>query len=274
MPTIAVPGTVVAYRDTGVPAGLPEAPAVVFGHGLLFGGWMFRAQVAALSDRYRCVTIDWRGQGESPAARDGYDMDTLTEDAVALITRLGIAPVHWVGLSMGGFVGQRLAARHGNLLRSLTLLDTSADAEEPAKARARRRLALFQLLFGIGPVLGAVKPLLFGPGFLADPGSDELISEWRARLGETRRAAVRKAVLGVAGRAPVAAELGRITVPTLVVVGSDDRATPPEHSRRIAAGIPGARLRVVPNCGHSSTLEQPDAVGSLLSEFIAEVDLC
>jgi pimeloyl-ACP methyl ester carboxylesterase len=272
MPTIDVPGATVAYSDTGGPDGVPDAPTVVFGHGLLFGGWMFRAQVAALRERYRCVTIDWRGQGESPPARGGYDMDSLTSDAVALITRLGIGPVHWVGLSMGGFVGQRLAARHGELLRSLTLLDTSADAEEPAKVRERRRLALSQVLFGLGPVLGKVKPLLFGPGFLADPGSDELISEWFRRLSETRRTAVRKAVHGVAERTPVAAELGRITAPTLVVVGADDRATPPEHSRRIADGIPGARLRIVPECGHSSTLEQPGAISDLLTEFLSEVD--
>ena len=272
MPIIDVPGATVAYHDTGVPTGVPGAPTVVFGHGLLFGGWMFRSQVAALRGQYRCVTIDWRGQGESPAARHGYDMDSLTADAVALVTRLGIAPVHWIGLSMGGFVGQRLAARHGELIRSLTLLDTSADAEEPPKVRERRQLALFQLLFGIRPILGKVKPLLFGPGFLADPSSDALISEWLGRLSEVRRTAVRKAVLGVAERTAVAAELGGITAPTLVVVGADDRATPPEHSRRIAAGIPGARLRVVPDCGHSSTLEQPGVISDLLAEFLSEVD--
>ncbi|HEY6495528.1 MAG TPA: alpha/beta fold hydrolase [Trebonia sp.] len=272
MPTFDVPGATVAYHDTGMPDGVADAPTVVFGHGLLFGSWMFRSQVAALQGRYRCVTIDWRGQGESPEARDGYDMDSLTSDAVALITRLGVGPVHWVGLSMGGFVGQRLAARHGELIRSLTLLDTSAEAEEPAKARARRQMALFQLVFGIGPILGKVKPLLFGARFLADPGNDELIGEWRRRVGATRRTAVRKAVLGVAGRLAVAPELDAITAPALVVVGADDRATPPEHSRRIAAGIRGARLRIVPDCGHSSTLEQPGAVSDLLAEFLREVD--
>jgi 3-oxoadipate enol-lactonase len=272
MPTIEVPGAVVAYQDTGAPDGKPDAPTVVFGHGLLFGGWMFRAQVAALQGRYRCVTIDWRGQGASPAARHGYDMESLTSDAVALINRLGIAPVHWVGLSMGGFVGQRLAARHGELIRSLTLLDTSADAEEPAKVRERERLALFQLFFGITPVLGKVKPLLFGSRFLADRDSDELIGEWLGRLRKTRRAGLRKAVLGVARRTSVAAELGGITARALIVVGADDRATPPEHSRRIATGIPGSRLRVVPDCGHSSTLEQPDAISNLLTEFLGEVD--
>jgi pimeloyl-ACP methyl ester carboxylesterase len=173
---------------------------------------------------------------------------------------------------MGGFVGQRLAARHGELLRSLTLLDTSADAEDPASVREQELLALFQLFFGIRPILGKVKPLLFGPGFLADPASAELVGEWLRRLSKTRRAGIRRALRGAAGRAAVADEIGRVMLPVLVVVGADDKATPPEHSRRIASSIGGARLAIVPECGHSSTLEQPDAISALLVEFLGEVD--
>ncbi len=79
-------------------------------------------------------------------------------------------------------------------------------------------------------------------------------------------------MLGVAGRAPVDGEIGGITVPTLVVVGADDRATPPAHAQRIAAGIPGAAMAIVPDCGHSSTLEQPAAITGLLSEFLGATD--
>lgn len=196
-------------------------------------------------------------------------MDSLTGDAVTLITELGLAPVHYVGLSMGGFVGQRLAARHGALLRSLTLLDTSADAEEPGKAAERRRLALFQLFFGMGPILGKVRPLLFGPSFLADPASADLLGEWLRRLRRSRRSGIRKAVLGVADRKPVDGEIGGITLPTLVIVGADDRATPPGHAERIAARIPGATMTIVPDCGHSSTLEQPAAITGLLAGFLS-----
>lgn len=272
MPVINLRGTVISYTDTGAPASRPDAPVIVFGHGLLMGGWMFRAQVAALRDRYRCVTIDWRGQGDTPPARGGYDMDSLTADAAGLVSALGLAPVHWVGLSMGGFVGQRLAARHGELLRSLTLLDTSAEAEEPAAVRERALLAWLQVLGGIGPVLGPVKSLLFGPAFLAGPASAEMLAEWRRRLRGCRRTAVKDAVLGVARRAAVTGEIAKISVPVLVVVGADDRATPPEQAERIAGLIPGARLRVVADCGHSSTLEQPAAVSALLAEFLAEAD--
>jgi 3-oxoadipate enol-lactonase len=272
MPTVNIRGTAVAYTDTGAPPGAADAPAVVFGHGLLFGGWIFGAQISALKDSYRCVTIDWRGQGESPAPRDGYDLDSLTADAVALITHLGAGPVHFVGHSMGGMVGQRLGARHGELLRSLTLLDTNADAEAPAAAREQQLLAMFQLLFGMGPVLGKVKPLMFGPRFLADPASAEPIGEWVRRLSKTRRAGLRKAVLGTARRASIAGELGQITIPALVVVGADDKSTPPEYSRRIASAIGGSRLEIVPDCGHTSPLEQPDAISALLAGFLHDVD--
>ncbi|WP_220187986.1 alpha/beta fold hydrolase [Pseudonocardia pini] len=252
-----------AHTDTGA-----GAETVVFGHGLLFGGWMFRAQVEALRRRYRCVAVDWPAHGDTPAGP--CDMDTLTARAADLIRRVG-APVHWVGLSMGGFVGLRLAARHPELLRSLVLLDTSADAEVPATAREHRRLALVQRWVGIGPIAGRVAPVVFGRDFLADPVNGPVVGEWVRRLADGDRAGIRRAVRAVADRDPVAAELGRIDLPTLVVVGADDVATPPDLARRIVAGIPGARLEVLRSCGHSSSLEQPQAVTDLLADFLGSV---
>jgi 3-oxoadipate enol-lactonase len=266
MPTLTANGATIAYHEEGPPG----APVVLFGHGLLFGGWMFRPQIAALRDRYRCITLDWRGQGETPAAAGGYDMDTLASDAVALIDRLGIAPVHWVGLSMGGFIGQRVAARHPHLVRSLTLLDTSAAAEDRHAAREYKLLAGFQRLLGVKPLLNKVKPLLFGPAFLEDPASRPIIEEWVRRLTRTNRSALRQAVLGVADRAPVEPEIAGITVPTLVVTGADDRATPPDQARRIAALIPGAELHIIPDCGHTSTLERPSTITELLDAFLTK----
>jgi 3-oxoadipate enol-lactonase len=271
MPTITVNGATIAYTDTGTPVGSPNATTIVFGHGLLFSGWVFHPQIAALREHYRCVAIDWRGQGDTPATADGYDMDTLTEDAVSLIRELDVAPVHWVGLSMGGFIGQRIAARHGELFRSLTLLDSSAGPEEPSKVSAYKLLAWLQLLLGFKPLLGKIKPLLFGPSFLADAASKPLIDEWVNRLSRCERAAVRKAVVGVADRTSVEEEITGITVPTLVVVGADDRATPPVEAERIAARIPGAQLERVANSGHTSPLEQPAIINGLLEKFLATV---
>ena len=272
MPTMRVNEVTVAYTDSGAPPDRPDAETIVFGHGLLFSGWMFRAQVDALRSRYRCVTVDWRGQGETPATAGGYDMDTLTADAIALIAGLHVAPVHYVGLSMGGFVGQRIAARRGELLRSLVLLDTSPDREGAFSARQDKVLALAYRLVGPRPLQPAVLPIMFGPTFRKDPASKPVIEEFLRRLERSDRAGMRKAVLAVADREPIYDEIDRITVPTLVIVGADDKPTPPAKARRIADRVPGARLEMVEHSGHSSTVEQPDVITRLISEFLASVD--
>jgi 3-oxoadipate enol-lactonase len=273
MPTLVTDGAVVAFSDTGAPPDRPDAPTVVFGHGLLFSGWMFSAQIEALRSSYRCVAIDWRGQGASPPAQDGrYDMDTLTGDALAVIDHLGVAPVHWVGLSMGGFVGQRIAARHPELLRSLTLLDTSADPEERFAAIQDKVLTVIYRFAGIAPVRRSVLKIMLGPTFRDDARAKPVIDDWMGQVAATDRNGLRGAILAVANRKPVYAEIGAITAPTLVAVGADDVPTPLKRSERIAAAIPGARLEIVPGAGHSSTIEQPEAITALLQKFLAEVD--
>jgi 3-oxoadipate enol-lactonase len=268
VPIVHVNGAQVFIEDTAAPPDRPDAPVILFGHGLLMSGRMFASQVDRLRDRYRCVTIDWRGQGRSPAADGGYDMDTLTADALALIEKLDVGAVHYVGLSMGGFVGMRLAARHPAAIRSLALLNTSAGPEDPTKVGRYRLLAKVYGLTGVGPLRSQVEPILFGRAFLADPASKHRRDAWAADVAAVKRAGMKKAIHGVTDRKPIAAELDRITAPTLVLAGADDVATPVALSEAIAASISGARLEVVPDCGHSSTLEQPEAVADLVESFI------
>jgi pimeloyl-ACP methyl ester carboxylesterase len=272
VPTVSVNGATVAYSDTGAPKGMPDAPTIVFGHGLLFSKWMFTAQLAALRSDYRCIAIDWRGQGDSPPADSGYDMDTLTGDAIEVIEQLVGAPVHWVGLSMGGFVGQRIAARRPELIRSLVLLDSSADPEPLSSAVQDRILADLYRYVGIAPVRRSVERVMFAPTFRRDPAKRAVIEDWIGHLARNDRDGIRKAVLAVAARRGIAREIGSITAPTLVIVGADDVPTPVKKARKIAELIPGARLEIIPYCGHSSTIEQPEAVIGLMRRFLAQVD--
>jgi pimeloyl-ACP methyl ester carboxylesterase len=273
LPTLRTNGAVVAYSDTGAPDGRPDAPTIVFGHGLLFSGWMFSAQIEALRATHRCVAIDFRGQGASPPASDGrYDMDTLYEDAVAVVEHLGVAPAHWVGLSMGGFVAQRVAARRPELVRSLTLLDTSPDREERFAAVQDKLLTVVYRLMGIAPVKRPVLKIMLGPTFRNDPASRPVIEEWMRQLQQTARDGLVGAILAVADRNGVLAEIGSIGAPTLVICGADDRPTPVRKAEKIAAAIPGARLEIVPDAGHSSTIEQPAAVTTLIRTFLDEVE--
>src|SRR4029078_4522554 len=114
MPMIDVNGTSLYYEDTG-PGSTGET--VVFSHGLLWGTELFAPQIAALRDRYRCLAWDHRGQGKSAVEwRNCIDMEPLAQDAAALLEHLGVKSAVFVGLSMGGFVGMRVAARRPDLV--------------------------------------------------------------------------------------------------------------------------------------------------------------
>ena len=266
MPKVRVNGVGLNVADEG--AG-PET--VVFAHGLAWDVSLYDAQVAALRHRFRCVRFDFRGQGGSEVTPGGYDMDTLTEDAAALIETLGVAPCHFVGLSMGGFVGLRLAARRPELIRSLALLDTSADAEAACAALRYRAMAYVTRWFGPRPVLGAVMKIMLGPRFLAHPARAAERERLRARLLAADRVGLCRATLGVVRRRGVAAEVGKIRAPTLVLVGEKDVATAPNKARWLHAHIPGSRLVVVPEAGHTPTVEEPAQVNAALADFLAGV---
>jgi pimeloyl-ACP methyl ester carboxylesterase len=268
VPVVRVNDAEVHITDTGAPPGRPDAPVVVFGHGLLFSGRMFAPQVAALRGDHRCITVDWRGQGDSPAAPGGYDMDTLLDDLVGVLDHLGLGAVHYVGLSMGGFVGMRLAARRPERVRTLTLLDTSAGSEDRVKVVRYRLMAGVYTRVGIGPLRRPVTRILFGRTFLAGPRAAGVVREWAGVLNRNDRAGTVRAIRGVTDRTAVTPELPRITAPTLVVVGDEDVATPLDKAEAVAAGIPGARLVVVDGAGHSSTVEAPEAVSRLLRDFL------
>ncbi|WP_201615991.1 alpha/beta fold hydrolase [Psychrobacter urativorans] len=137
MPHIQINNAKIYYEDSAPDD--TQKPVMVFAHGLLWSTRMYDMQVAHFQDNYRCIVFDFRGQGQSQITKDGYDMDTLTEDTIALLNGLNIDKCHFVGLSMGGFMAQRIAIKHPELLLSLILLETSADPEDPKTARAAPR---------------------------------------------------------------------------------------------------------------------------------------
>ncbi|MCW2785059.1 MAG: alpha/beta hydrolase [Marmoricola sp.] len=269
MTLVAVNGIQLNISDSGTPAGKPGAPVLVMGHGLLFSTTMWRHQIETLRSTYRCIAVDWRGQGATPPPDDGYDMDTLAADLISLIEHLGVGPVHYAGLSMGGFVGQRVAARRPDLVRSLILLDTSSGPEDPEKISRYRLLAAIYGLFGMKPLVGQVAPIMFTPEFIATPGGTATVRTWVRELKPNNRRGIKQAIRGVTDRLPIADELGTITAPTLVIVGASDVATPVAKAETIVAGIAGSQLVVIPDVGHVSTLEAPAAVTALMTEFLA-----
>lgn len=264
MPTLSVNGTELYYEESGC-----GEETIIFSHGLLLSGAMFSEQVTALSGRFRCISYDHRGQARSAPADSGYDMDSLTADAAALIEKLDAAPCHFIGLSMGGFVGLRLAIRHPHLLRSLVLMDTSADPEVEEHRGAYRRLAFIGRWFGFWPVVKPLMNVLFGRTFLHDPAMAGVRDQWRNHLLHLNRAGAARAAHGVIDREGVYQQLSRITLPTLVLVGEEDVATVPAKAERLHAAIAGSQLVVIPGAGHSAPIEQPALVNAAIADFLA-----
>ncbi len=264
MPNLHINGADIHYEAHG--AGLET---IVFAHGLLCSGRMFDYQVQAFKDRYRCITFDFRGQGQSAVTASGYDIDTLTEDAAGLIETLQCAPCHFLGLSMGGFVGMRLALRHPDLVKSLMLLETTADPEPEENRSAYRRLNFIARWFGLRLVADRVMPIMFGEKFLNDPTRIKEKQEWRARMIANHRVGISRAVRGVIDRDGIYDQIDKIALPTLIVVGDQDSATVPEKSERMHARIRGSKMVVIPGAGHSSAVEEPAAVNQALAAFLS-----
>jgi 3-oxoadipate enol-lactonase len=263
MPLVSANGTELYVEDTG-----GKGPPVLFSHGVLYSCRMWDGQIPSLRSRFRCILYDHRGQGQSAVPAGGYDMDNVAEDAAALIRALGVQPVHFVGLSMGGFVGMRLAARHPELIRSLVLLDTSADAEPPEHLPRYRMLTFIERWLGPHLVAGSVMNIMHGATARSDRAR---AAEWKAvkaRFIATDRVGAVRAVNGVLGRQGVKAELQTIRVPTLVMVGEEDTATVPAKAEAIAQGIRGAKLVRIPKAGHLSPIDNPSFVTEQLSSFL------
>jgi pimeloyl-ACP methyl ester carboxylesterase len=266
MPFLSIRGVQLYYEDTGGP-GEP----IIFSHGLLWDSHLFSRQIEALKGRYRCIAYDHRGQGRSTVPRGkGIDLRTVYEDAVAFIQALGVAPCHFVGLSMGGFVGLRLAARHPELLRSLVLLDTSADAESMWNLPRNWLLTATTHWLGLRPVVDSIMSIYFGQTFLKDPARAAEREELRRQLARNPRD-VWQAMRGVITRRGVKEELSLIRTPTLIVVGEEDVVTKPELAELLHSRIAGSRLVVLPHVGHMSNLEQPELVNTAIAKFLGRL---
>jgi len=266
MPSLAVNGTELYYLDTG-PGSTGET--IAFSHGLLWGTELFEAQITALRDRYRCIAWDHRGQGQSAPDldRECIGMELVWLDAVALLEKLGTGAVHFCGLSMGGFVGMRMASRRPDLVRSLMLLETSSDPEPTENLKRYRLLIRVVKLFGPSVVRSRVAPIMLGQTLLTDASRRRERDRYTALM--SRRKDGWRAVNGVIDRAGVHDELSRITARTLVVVGDEDVATPLAKAEKIASAIPGATLVQIPRAGHSSPVEEPAAVTAAIEQFLA-----
>ena len=267
MAMVEVNGTRLYYEDTG-PGSTGET--IAFSHGLLWSTELFAAQIAALRGRYRCIAWDHRGQGKSAADhRETIGMELVWQDAVLLLEALGAGPVHFCGLSMGGFVGMRMAARRPDLVRSLVLVETSSDPEPIENIARYRLLTKVVRLLGTWAVRNRIGPIMLGKTTLTERTRHSEVQGFLEIM--SRRRDVWRAVNGVIDRAGIHDELSRVTAPTVVIVGDEDVATPRSKSDKIASAIAHAKVVTIPRAGHSSSVENPEAVTSAIESFLTSL---
>jgi len=270
MPIIKIRDTEIFYRDTDPDNNNSDAKkeTIVFAHGLLWDHRMFDDQIECLKDQYRCIAFDFRGQGQSLSTKNGYDMENLTVDTLELVDKLVDGAFHFLGLSMGGFIGMRIAIEHPEKLKSLMLLETTADPEPKENQPKYLKLCFIAKWFGISAVMSKTMPIMFSQSFLNDPEKSGLKIKWENRMKELNRWTFGRAVKGVVHRNGVYDALDKITTPTLIVVGDEDVATVPAKSERMRDAIKGSQLVTVEKAGHTSSVEQPEAVNKAVLEFL------
>lgn len=238
--------------------GAEDAPWLLLGSSIGTDLRMWDDNVADLAQEHRVLRFDTRGHGGSPAPSGPYDLTGLAADVVALADRLGIAQFAYGGLSLGGAIGQQLALDVPGRLTALVLCCTAARFGEASSWRERAARVRAE------GTAWLVEPSRLR--WFADPGTpqaDELLAGLAA-MSPDGYAGCADALAGF----DVRDRLPEITLPTLVIAGKEDPATPLTHAELLADGIPGADLVVLPDAAHLATVEQPDAANRAILDHL------
>jgi 3-oxoadipate enol-lactonase len=255
---VAGDGCRIAYRLDGDPA----LPVLLLSNSLGTSMAMWEPQLAAFMQTHHVLRYDSRGHGASDAPAGAYSIDRLGCDAAELMDALGLAKVDFCGLSKGGMVGQWLGYRHPGRLRHLILANTSAYMGPPAGWQARMESVLSR---GMAAISDAVLDRWFTPDFLRENGDG---------IGCVRDQIQATSAQGYAGCCAAIRDMDLrpttrlIDVRTLVIGGSLDPATPPDHAHFLGREIPGAQLAMI-EAAHLSNVERPDDFAAIVQAFLA-----
>lgn len=249
-------------RGTGVP--------IVLGHSFLCSGEMWRAQVPVLAENYRVINPDFRGHGRSSHLAAPFTLYDAVDDVIAVLDELGIERAIWCGLSIGGMVALRAALASPERVAGLILMDTDAGAETLGHTLKYRAMGAIARAVGLRPLLPSVARLMFGATTRRERPA--LVEEWQARFADIHVPSALLALDALIRRDSLLSRLPEIRVPSLVLVGEEDRSLPVPFSRRLHDRLPESTFRLIPGAGHLAALEQPERVNQALRDFLAAHD--
>ncbi len=247
-------------------SGKEGAPTVMLSHSLGSSLDMWDPQLEALEPHYQFLRYDTRGHGDSEAPPGAYTLDMLGEDAIGLLDALGIEKVHFVGLSMGGMIGQCLALHHGDRLEKLVLCDTAALLPEEAQPVWQERIEMARDK-GMEALVDGTLERWFTPAFLKqNPPEVQQIRQQFLATPVDGYIGCSEAIRGL----NYLERLSEIKISTLIMVGEEDPGTPVAAAEAMQQRITGSRLVVLPSAAHLSNVEQAQAFNSVLMKFLSD----
>lgn len=255
----------VHFRDEGA---RDRAP-VVFLHAFPLHGGMWDAQHAALAQQARCISPDMSGLGRSALPRTPNMLEHLVDDLFALLDHLQLSRAVLCGLSMGGYVALRAIERDASRVSGLVLANTQAGADgNEAKLKRADGIRKLRTQGVQGYVDGFLKTALSSATHARSPA---VVDAARAMMLQSSSEAMVHGLLAIATRTDTTASLSQIEVPTCVIAGEQDAIVKPQVMRELSERIPGAAYHLLPDVGHLSNLEAPEAFNRLLLEHVARV---
>jgi pimeloyl-ACP methyl ester carboxylesterase len=249
----------VLRRGQGVP--------LLLVHGFPLDHRMWHAQIDALADEFNVLAPDLRGFGRSPGLPGTVTMAELADDVAAALDRLEIRqPVHFCGLSMGGYVAWQFWARHRERLASLILCDTKAVGDTEEGAKGRHAMSLKVLQEGSESIVEPMLEKLISPH--SRQHKPEVVARLRQMISESSPQAIASVLGGMAVREDMTGRLAEVDVPTQLIVGRHDAISPVEEMRSIAAGMSGEKFQVIDHAGHMTPMENPQEFNQTVREFL------
>ncbi|ABQ67891.1 alpha/beta hydrolase fold [Rhizorhabdus wittichii RW1] len=262
MPSFTTGRPRIAYEAEG------HGAAIIFIHGIGGDRSNWDRQMAHFGDRYRVISLDVRGYGESDNFDGSLTFDAMAADVAAVLDAENVDRAHLVGLSMGGMIAQWFWHRHPERVTSLTLADSTVG---PAASLTEEQLDAF-LESRRAPLLAGATMAEIAerntPSLLSEDAAPELLVEARASFAGVPATTYLRSLECVTRFAGVP-DFGAMTVPVLVMVGESDRSLPVPLSRELAAKIPSAELHIIEGAGHLSNMETPGRFNRLLEDFLA-----
>jgi 3-oxoadipate enol-lactonase len=251
-----VNGTELYYEVTGSEG----KPWLILSHSLACTVRMWDPQVAAFKDRYRIVNYDMRGHGQSAAPQGPYTLEMLADDVLGLMKELKIERATYMGLSIGGMIGQTLALRQTKHFDRMVLADTSHAQPAEAIKQWEERIKVAQTQ-GMKALVPSTMERWFTPSFRETPPARK-IAELIANTPVAGYVGCGQAIM----KLNTTARLKEIKLPVLAIAGESDPSAP--GTRHIGETVPGAKLVMIPNAAHIANVEQASTFNQALRDFL------